>query len=189
MRPFSSPISRLLAVAGAAGTAGAAYLTVTALTGGGPGPAGTAQPASVPAGPGPSRTPAVRSAGGSGVTAGGSGVTAGGSAVTAAGPPWTITDVGGPVALWPGRAVPLELQLSNPNAFAITVTALGAAAADQPACPGSTLRVDPLATAGVPVPAGGTAVVAVTAELDPDAPRACAGRAFDLTFTGSANRS
>ena len=96
---------------------------------------------------------------------------------------------GGTTGLYPGRSQPLELTVTNPQSFAITVTsittAVGPASA---ACPAADLQVGPFG-GSLAVPAGGRAAVAVTATLAGAAPDACQGALFPLQYTGQGQKS
>jgi hypothetical protein len=106
---------------------------------------------------------------------------------TAAARPFGIAgSVGG---LYPGRAEPLVLKVTNPYPFAIVVTSLattvGAAGVG---CGGGYLAV-PAFSGQMTVLGSGSAHVSVTVKLAHSAPNACQGRVFPLKFSGVARKA
>ncbi|WIV54214.1 hypothetical protein [Amycolatopsis nalaikhensis] len=108
--------------------------------------------------------------------------------------PFGITDVPGrATALVPGATGTRWIRLKNAENFPILVRTVAAAVGRPvdgagkpvPACPASSVRVDPLATP-VTVTGDGTADVALTTHMVPGAPDACRGLTFPLTYTGTA---
>jgi len=88
--------------------------------------------------------------------------------------------------LYPGAALPLELQVSNPQPFAIVVTSITTTVVSSShACTSSNLTVTRFAGSLV-VPGRGAANVAMTATLRHSAPNACQGVVFRLHYAGTA---
>ncbi|MGW3999122.1 hypothetical protein [Amycolatopsis sp. NPDC004772] len=105
-----------------------------------------------------------------------------------------IADVPGrATALVPGATGTRWIRLANAENFPIlvqTVTAAVGKPVDSrgrpvPACPATSVQVDPLARP-VPVPRDGTADVALTTRMLPGTPEACRSLTFPLTYTGTA---
>jgi len=100
----------------------------------------------------------------------------------------TVTDLGGPTPA-AGRSQPRWARLTNPNRHDVLVTALRAAVGapvdrnNRPVagCPSDSLRLEP-PPVPVTVAAMSTVDVAVTARLAADAPAACRGVRFPVTF-------
>ncbi|MEV6879857.1 hypothetical protein [Amycolatopsis sp. NPDC051128] len=110
---------------------------------------------------------------------------------------FTISDVPGrATALVPGATGTRWVRLGNAENFPILVQTLGTTVGRPvdgggrpvPACPASSVKVDALA-APVTVRGNGTADVALTTHMVPDAPNACRGLTFPLTYTGTAVKS
>lgn len=88
--------------------------------------------------------------------------------------------------LYPGVRATLEARVTNPHPFSIVVTSVTAVAADARAsCPASMLEIEGTAEP-VEVPARETAVVLLAVRMDRDAPDACQGATWPLTFRGQA---
>lgn len=88
--------------------------------------------------------------------------------------------------LYPGQRTTLDAQVTNLQAFSITVTSIEVTVDDAgPGCAASWLHFDPL-TDPVDVAAGATGTVPVPVELDFDAPEACNGASWPLTLHATA---
>jgi hypothetical protein len=86
----------------------------------------------------------------------------------------------------PGQHGLLGFTISNPNAVAIRITALTAAAGDESSeCPGAALTVGPL-SGDVLVPAHGTAPATLPISVGSALPGACQGATFTFAVSGTA---
>jgi hypothetical protein len=88
--------------------------------------------------------------------------------------------------LYPGASRPMNVLLSNPNNFPISVTlnpvSVGSGGSG---CPGSNLRVDVPSTP-VTVGTNGSTVVTLTVRMSNNPPNACKDAQFGLSYSGSA---
>lgn len=98
----------------------------------------------------------------------------------------TFTISGSVSGLFPGARSQLPLTLANTSRRDIEVTAVRATVADAgPGCSSTTLSITPF-RGSVIVKAGGTASVSLAVTMSSDAPDACQGATYPLTYQGDA---
>ena len=90
--------------------------------------------------------------------------------------------------LYPGATRPLVLTIRNPHPFAIRVTELDVAVADDGACSNQLVDVGAL-LAPVVVQRGASNTTDLDVSLDSDAPDACKNVRFTLTYRGLAEKA
>jgi hypothetical protein len=99
---------------------------------------------------------------------------------------------GGVSGLYPGQTANLNLTISNPQGFGITVTSISIYVNSPSAagCPASYLSAPSTISVNLAVPAGGSAQYGlVTVTLSSAAPDACQGVTFPLVYGGTAVRT
>ena len=90
--------------------------------------------------------------------------------------------------LWPGSREPLLVKIENPYRFTTGVDSLDVdVASASSTCPASVLSVEPLA-GEVRIRANREATVELRVNLDADAPDACQGATWQLTYRATARR-
>jgi len=91
--------------------------------------------------------------------------------------------------LYPGQIASLQLTISNPKPFEISVTSITTAVGSATrTCPAAYLSVGAF-SGHLRVGANGKATTTVTATLEHSAPDACQGAMFPLAYTGNAVRA
>jgi hypothetical protein len=100
--------------------------------------------------------------------------------------PETFGITGDADGLFPGSSATIDAQVTNPEAFTIRTTSLGALVGDaSAACPARFLTVDE-SHASVLVPPASTAPMPLLVRMDRAAPDTCQGATFSLQLSGTA---
>jgi hypothetical protein len=120
-------------------------------------------------------------------------------------PKGSFTIAGGASGLYPGGRLPLGLTVTNPQSFGIRVDTVTVKVSDPagggrtPKCTGAAIEIglpgaDPV-PAGQPIPVSvdlgkkATASAQLEVRMIADAPDACQGASFGLTYSGTAVKS